>query len=414
MSALPKASAASLLSPDAQARIAREVRKFPADQKQSAVMAALAIAQDEHGWVSPEVIEAVAKASPFTKSYLIEAHPVALVKNVFTIGFDPEFGDHLGLVDNSKTRTLRTEIDLPNEGARFLPGMYAYGYVTIRREKVTAIPARAIAKRGDIFAVFMLKDGKAVQAEARLGPTDGDWTELDSLTVGGNPVALAIKQANLALPVVFSVGGDPVQMNLVKTLNRPEGNLTGITLLASELDVKRLELLREMVPKARKVALFTNSTNPAAVNEQKAMEAAGGTLDMQLETIDIKSTSDIDRAFDKLPPGRVDALAVVGDAFMISRRDKIVGLAAQRRLPAIYPAREFADNGGLMSYGTRWADMYVIVGTYAGRLLKGAKPADLPVQRPNRYELVINLRTAKALGLIPSPVLLGRADEVLD
>ena len=110
----------------------------------------------------------------------------------------------------------------------------------------------------------------------------------------------------------------------------------------------------------------------------------------------------------------IEALAVVGDAFMISRRDKIVGLAAQRRLPAIYPAREFADNGGLMSYGTRWADMYVIVGTYAGRLLKGAKPADLPVQRPNRYELVINLRTAKALGLTPPPVLLGRADEVLD
>ena len=298
--------------------------------------------------------------------------------------------------------------------------------------RIAYVSGRSLGTDGHLLAAFRegLKstgyiDGQNVMIDVRWA--DGDFSKVPGLlqellalkplvvvSVGGNPVALAIKQANLALPVVFSVGGDPVQMDLVKTLNRPEGNLTGITLLASELDVKRLELLREMVPKARKVALFTNSTNPAAVNEQKAMEAAGGTLDMQLETIDIKSTSDIDRAFDKLPPGRVDALAVVGDAFMISRRDKIVGLAAQRRLPAIYPAREFADNGGLMSYGTRWADMYVIVGTYAGRLLKGAKPADLPVQRPNRYELVINLRTARALGLTPPPVLLGRADEVLD
>ncbi len=298
--------------------------------------------------------------------------------------------------------------------------------------RIAYISGRSLGTDSHLLAAFRegLKstgyiDGQNVVIDVRWA--DGDFSKVPGLlqelvalnpqivvSVGGNPVAIAVKQANLKLPVVFSVGGDPVQMNLVKTLNRPEGSLTGITLLASELDVKRLELLREMVPKAHKVALFTNSTNPAAVNEQKAMEAAGGTLGMQLETIDIKSTSDIDRAFEKLPPGQVDALAVVGDAFMISRRDKIVGLAALRRLPAIYPAREFADNGGLMSYGTRWSDMYVIVGTYTGRLLKGAKPADLPVQRPNRYELVVNLRTAKTLGLSPSQVLLGRADEVLD
>jgi putative ABC transport system substrate-binding protein len=144
------------------------------------------------------------------------------------------------------------------------------------------------------------------------------------------------------------------------------------------------------------------------------MEAAAAKLGLQVETLDIRSTSDIDRAFDRLPPGKVDALAVVGDAFLISRRDKIVGLAALRRLPAIYPAREFADNGGLMSYGTRWADMYVIVGSYAGRIMRGAKPAELPVQRPNRYEFVLNLRTARALGLEPPQLVLGRADEVLD
>lgn len=268
-------------------------------------------------------------------------------------------------------------------------------------------------------------DGQNVVLDVRW--LDGDFGKLPAVlhelialkpqliaAVGANPVATAARQATSTLPIVFAVGGNPVQLGLVKDLSRPDSNLTGITLLSSELDVKRIELLREMVPGARKVALLSNPSNPAAVSEQAAMEEAAKKLGLQIESLDIKSTSDIDRAFEKLPPGRVDALAVVGDAFLISRRDKIVGLAAQRRLPAIYPAREFADNGGLMSYGTRWADMYVIVGSYAGRIMKGAKPADLPVQRPNRYELVVNLRTARALGLTPPQVVLGRADEVLD
>ena len=161
-------------------------------------------------------------------------------------------------------------------------------------------------------------------------------------------------------------------------------------------------------------ALLTNPTNPGALKEQQAMQAASGPLGLELETFDIVGSSDIDRAFERLTPGKADALAVVGDSFLISRRDRIVALASLRRLPAIYPSREFADNGGLASYGTHWPDMYRIVGTYAGRILKGAKPADLPVQQPTTYELVVNLRAAKALGLTLPPIMLARADEVIE
>jgi putative ABC transport system substrate-binding protein len=268
-------------------------------------------------------------------------------------------------------------------------------------------------------------DGQNVVMDIRWA--DSDFSRLPALlnelialkprliaAVGGNAVSVAAKKATSTIPVVFSAGADPVQIGLVGSLNRPEGNLTGITLWASELDVKRLELLREMVPGARKVALLTNTTNPGATKEQQAMQAASGPLGMSLETFDVTRTSDIDRAFERMPAGRFDALAVVADAFLISRRDKIVGLAALRHLPTIYPSREFTEGGGLASYGTRWSDMYTIVGTYAGRILHGAKPADLPVQRPTTYEFVVNLRTARELGLTLPQVLLARADEVIE
>jgi putative ABC transport system substrate-binding protein len=298
--------------------------------------------------------------------------------------------------------------------------------------RIGYVSGRSLGTDGHLLQAFRngLKtqgfvDGQNVVIDVRWA--DGDFSKVPALlkelialkpqliaAVGGNQVGIAAKQATTSIPVVFSAGADPVQIGLVSSLNRPEGNLTGITLWASELDVKRLDLLRQLAPGARKVAVLTNPSNPGATKELNAMEVASSPLGMELETLDVVSTSDIDRAFEKIPPGRVDALAVVADAFLISRRDRIVGLAAQRRLPAIYPAREFAEGGGLASYGTRWADMYSIVGTYAGRILRGAKPADLPVQRPNAYEFVVNLRTAKALGLTLPPILLARADELLE
>lgn len=298
--------------------------------------------------------------------------------------------------------------------------------------RIAYVSGRSLGTDGHLLQAFKqgLKgegfvDGQNVTIEVRWG--DGDFSKVPALlqaavaskpaliaAVGGNPVGLAAKQATSTIPVVFSAGADPTQVGLVSNLSRPDGNLTGITLWASELDVKRLDLLREMVPGVKKVALLTNPANPGAVKEQEAMEAASDPLGMKLETFKASGTSEIDRAFEQMPAGKFDALAVVADAFLISRRDKIVGLAAQRNLPAIYPSREFTEGGGLASYGTRWADMYVIVGSYAGRILKGAKPADLPVQRPTTYELVINQRTAKSLKLNLSQILLARADEVIE
>jgi putative ABC transport system substrate-binding protein len=234
------------------------------------------------------------------------------------------------------------------------------------------------------------------------------------VAVGGNPVGLAARQATSTIPIVFGAGADPIAIGLVSNLNRPDGNLTGMTLSAQELDAKRLELLHDLLPQARSAALLMNPANPGADTELQLTREAAAALKLKLEVLKASSSSDIERAFETLPAGRVDALAVAADAFLINRRDRVIALTAERRLPAIFPAREFAVDGGLASYGARWADMYRILGSYAGRILKGAKPADLPVQRPTTYELVINLRTAKTLGLVLPPIFLNRADEIIE
>jgi len=268
-------------------------------------------------------------------------------------------------------------------------------------------------------------DGQNVTIDVRWG--DGYYDRVPALlteliaakpdviaAVGGNLVGIAAKKATATIPVVFSAGADPTQIGLVQNLSRPEANLTGITLWAGELDVKRLDLLRTLLPGARTVALLMNPANPRADEELQKMKDAARALDMELVVMNARSTSDIDRTFDALPPGGIDALAVVADAFLINRRARILELGVARKLPAIFPAREFVEDGGLVSYGTRWADMYRVVGSYTGRILKGAKPSDLPVQRPNAYELVINLKAARTLGLTVPPIMLGRADEVLE
>jgi putative ABC transport system substrate-binding protein len=256
-------------------------------------------------------------------------------------------------------------------------------------------------------------DGRYNQVSAMMAELVATKPNVIAAT-GGNPVGLAAKAATSTIPVVFSAGADPVEIGLVGNFNRPGGNLTGITLWATELDAKRLDLLREMVPTARTVALLMNPTNPPAVVELRSSQEAAARLGITLDVQNASSSSEIERAFQAWPAGKVDALAVSADAFLINQRRRIMALAANRQLPAIYPSREFADDGGLASYGTRWADMYRIVGLYAGRILKGEKPGDLPIQRPTTYELVINQRTAKSLGLTLPPLLLARADEVID
>lgn len=257
-------------------------------------------------------------------------------------------------------------------------------------------------------------------AEGRFERLDGLAADLARskptimVAVGGTPVPLAAKTAAPTLPIVFTIGTDPVELGLVSNLNRPGGNMTGAMLSASVLEGKRLDLLREMVPEARSVVLLANPTSAAAAEQTRDAKMAARTLGLALDVVNAATAGEIDRGFAALSVARPDALIVSIDGFLISRRTQIIALAAERRMPAIYPSREFPDAGGLASYAARWADTYRWVGIYAGRILKGARPSDLPVQQPTNYELVVNLKTARTLGLLLPPAFMVRADEVIE
>ena len=225
---------------------------------------------------------------------------------------------------------------------------------------------------------------------------------------GSPAVAHAAKAATTSIPIVFL--SDDLD-GLVASLNRPGGNATGMSLFADLLGAKRLELLRELVPNSAVVGVLVDPGSPEATPQLSDAEAAARAIGQQIAVLSAGSEAEIDRAFVTLAEQRVGALLVLGSPFFTSQRDKIVALTAQYKLPAIYEWREFSTAGGLISYGTSLADAYRQVGVYAGRILKGEKPADLPVLQPTKFELVINLKTAKALGLDVPPTLLARADE---
>ena len=230
----------------------------------------------------------------------------------------------------------------------------------------------------------------------------------------GTPAALAAKAASSTIPIVIGVGVDPVQIGLVASLNRPGGNVTGLAGLAVEVAAKRLEVLHELLRTSAAVALLVNPNNPLTEPETKLVRDAARSLGLQLHVLDASTEGEIDAAFEKLIEVRAGGLLVSVESFLISQRDQIVALAARHAVPAIYGNREFVAAGGLMIYGTDPADAFRQVGTYAGKILKGAKPADLPVQQVARVEFVINLKTAKTLGLTFPITLLGRADEVIE
>jgi putative ABC transport system substrate-binding protein len=223
----------------------------------------------------------------------------------------------------------------------------------------------------------------------------------------------AAKAATQSIAIVFAIGGDPVAVGLVASLARPGGNVTGVSWLGGELTSKRLELLSELVPHARAIALLVNPNNPQARMVQEMQEAARA-KGMQLPILNARNESEIDSAFAFLVQNNADALVVTAEPFINSRRQQIVALAARHAVPAIYGIREYADAGGLISYGASLKAAYRLVGIYAGRILKGAKPADLPVQQSTNFELVVNLKTAKMLGLTVPPSILSRADEVIE
>jgi putative ABC transport system substrate-binding protein len=266
-------------------------------------------------------------------------------------------------------------------------------------------------------------EGQNVAIEYRSAENDRDkLTALVSdftrrpvvVIVGDNPSALVAKAVTTTVPIVFATGGDPVSDGLVASLNRPGGNVTGVSFISGVLGPKRLELLRQLVPRAKTIAMLVNPSTAETVTERSDVQAAAQAIGQQLIILDVSSDRDIETAFATFVQRGAGALLVGTSGFMFSNRERLVALAARHALPANYFLREFVVAGGLMSYGTSITDAYRQVGIYAGRILKGEKPANLPVMQPTKFELVINLKTAKALGLTVPPTLLTSADEVIE
>jgi putative ABC transport system substrate-binding protein len=244
--------------------------------------------------------------------------------------------------------------------------------------------------------------------------TDLVRRQVTVIIAGGNSPAQAAKKATATIPIVFTTGADPVRSGLIASLSRPGGNLTGVSFIAAEMAVKRLELTRELLPRAGAVAMIVNPNFAGAETEMAEVEAAGRLLGLQTKRLSASSASDLEAAFATIGQQRVDAVMVGTDGFFIDRRDQIAALATRYRVTGIYPFPDFPAAGGLMSYGANLADGYRQAGVYTGRVLKGAKPADLPVIQPTKFELVINLKAAKMIGLEVPPTLLARADEVIE
>ena len=266
-------------------------------------------------------------------------------------------------------------------------------------------------------------DGQSIAVETRWANWDSDrlaalaaelvHRKVDVIvSTGGGATALAAKHATRVIPIAF-IAGDPVGIGLVPRLSRPGGNLTGINNSTSELNAKRLDLLREARPGASRVGVLVNPGPPAYRTTRRDLEEAARSLGVRLQIREVRGPNELDSAFATMAGEHVDVLLVGSDPMLFAQRGRIVTLAAQARLPAIYEWREFAEAGGLMSYGANLAALYRHAATYVDKILKGAKPADLPVEQPTKFELVVNLKTARALGLtIPQSVLV-RADEVI-
>jgi putative tryptophan/tyrosine transport system substrate-binding protein len=267
-------------------------------------------------------------------------------------------------------------------------------------------------------------EGKNISIEFRRA--DGNYDRLPSLAtelVGRNvsviwtndvPSAFAAKAATRTTPIVFSMGADPVKIGLVESLSRPDSNLTGMTVFFSVLGPKHVEFLHELLPTVDTIALLGNPDNANFQPLLPDIRVATAALKQRLEVLTARTENELDAAFATMAQGRVGALIVVPDPFLISRREQLVKLAARHAMPAMYPSRVFADLGGLISYGGSFLELYHQVGVYIGKILKGAKPADLPIYQSTKIELVINLKTAKALGLTVPVTLLTRADEVIE
>ena len=283
----------------------------------------------------------------------------------------------------------------PNWGA-FLQGLSEIGYVEGRN---VSIEHRIVENKFDRLSAF------AAELVGR---------KVDLIFAPTEPAARTAKNSTATIPIVFGVSVDPVAAGLVTTLARPGGNLTGVSFMLAGLTPKRLELLSELVPPASVFALLVNPNNPNAETIIQEMQEAARVKGVQLHVLKAGTESEIDTAFATLIQLHVDALVEGANSFLSSRRDQLVALAARYAIPASYEMRPFAEAGGLISYGPSPSALFRLLGTYVGKILNGAKPADLPVQQPTTFELVVNMKTAKALGLTIPPSILARADEVIE
>jgi putative ABC transport system substrate-binding protein len=238
--------------------------------------------------------------------------------------------------------------------------------------------------------------------------------DVQVILTGGTPAARALKTATRTIPIVMAIIGDPVAAGLVDSLARPGANATGFSIVAPDLSGKRLELLKEVVPKLSSVGVLLNVANPQSEIELKEMEVASRVLGVELHPIRVSAESSLQSAFEKIPRGSIQAIIVLTDAVLFSQRKQIVALAATNRLPGMYFFREFVQEGGLLSYAPSDTDLFRRSASYVDKILKGTTPGDLPIEQPTKFELAINLKTARALGLDMSATLLGRADEVIE
>jgi ABC-type uncharacterized transport system substrate-binding protein len=239
-------------------------------------------------------------------------------------------------------------------------------------------------------------------------------SNVDVIVTAGTPASLAVKKATTTIPLVMVAVGDPVATGLVASLARPGGNITGLTSISSEMEGKRLELLREVVPKVSHIAVLWNAASPIQVIEEGEVRAAARVLGIKMLSLGVRTREEIDDALATIIRERPDALLVLADRLFLHHRTRIMDFAAQERLPGVHAYRELVEAGGLMSYGPSYADMHRRAAAYVDKILKGAKPADLPVERPVKFELVVNLKAAKALGLTIPPSVIFRADEVIE
>jgi putative ABC transport system substrate-binding protein len=302
------------------------------------------------------------------------------------------------------------------------PTMPVIGFVSARSPASGAVMAAAF-RQGLSESGYV--EGRNLRIEYRWA--DGHYDRLAELAddlvrrqvtviaaISGTPAALAVKAATTTIPIVFGNGGDPLTSGLVASLNRPAGNMTGATFYSVGLAGKRLELMRALVPRAGAMGFLVNQNNPGEEPEMKDVKAAARAQGVRLQVLNITSERDIEAAFTTLLEERAEALVVGSDPVFFGSSSKLLELTARHAIPAVYYAREFAEAGGLMSYGSRQSDTYRQAGIYVGKILQGGKPADLPVMQPTKFEFVINLKTARALRLPIPDKLLALADEVIE